>query len=279
MLWNWCPAILPKMDRGAQQAHRIIKSQTKLKRLSIQVCKDACIFHRLLDTKKNHNIYPKWHSARGKESIQNLWLLLLNSTPQVIYIFNFFPICFVLDTFHLLLYLHCFHFASYSSPGRLTKSGHVAGILSSGFLLCSPTGGHWKERRKRRLARDWLYPSKEWGSSPEFALCTQLFLSLGSSTHCFLLSCLQVVTLHYPLVPTPLPCKSWWVWSDTDIYTLLLLSHFSHVQLLVTPWTAAHLAPPSMWFSRQEYWSGLPFPSPHIRTTVSKIDNQRGCTI
>ena len=35
----------------------------------------------------------------------------------------------------------------------------------------------------------------------------------------------------------------------------------SHVWLLVTPWTAAHQAPPSMGFSRQEYWSGLPFPT------------------
>ena len=34
------------------------------------------------------------------------------------------------------------------------------------------------------------------------------------------------------------------------------------VQLFVTPWTIACQAPPSMGFSRQEYWSGLPFPSP-----------------
>ena len=34
---------------------------------------------------------------------------------------------------------------------------------------------------------------------------------------------------------------------------------FSRVQLLVTPWTAAHQAPPSMGFSRQEYWSGVPW--------------------
>jgi len=32
----------------------------------------------------------------------------------------------------------------------------------------------------------------------------------------------------------------------------------SHVRLLATPWTAAHQAPPSMGFSRQEYWTGLP---------------------
>ena len=33
-------------------------------------------------------------------------------------------------------------------------------------------------------------------------------------------------------------------------------------QSLVTPWTAAHQAPPAMGFSRQEYWSGVPLPSP-----------------
>ena len=36
----------------------------------------------------------------------------------------------------------------------------------------------------------------------------------------------------------------------------------SHVQLFATPWTAAYQAPLSMEFSRQEYWSGSPFPSP-----------------
>ena len=36
----------------------------------------------------------------------------------------------------------------------------------------------------------------------------------------------------------------------------------SHVWLLATPWTAAYQAPPSMGFSRQEYWSGVPLPSP-----------------
>ena len=37
---------------------------------------------------------------------------------------------------------------------------------------------------------------------------------------------------------------------------------FSRVQLFATPWTVAHQASQSMGFSRQEYWSGLPFPSP-----------------
>ena len=43
---------------------------------------------------------------------------------------------------------------------------------------------------------------------------------------------------------------------------LLLLSHFSRVWHCVTPLTAAHQGSPSMGFSRQEHWSGLPFPSP-----------------
>ena len=38
-----------------------------------------------------------------------------------------------------------------------------------------------------------------------------------------------------------------------------VLSRFSHVRLFVIPWTVAHQAPLSMGFSRQEYWSGLPY--------------------
>ena len=49
----------------------------------------------------------------------------------------------------------------------------------------------------------------------------------------------------------------------------------SRVRLLVTPWTAAYQAPPSMGFSRQEYWSGVPLPSPrewwdNIKGTIFK---------
>ena len=46
------------------------------------------------------------------------------------------------------------------------------------------------------------------------------------------------------------------------VMLLLLLSHFSLVQLCVTPEMAAHQAPLSLGLSRQEHWSGLPFPSP-----------------
>ena len=50
---------------------------------------------------------------------------------------------------------------------------------------------------------------------------------------------------------------------------MILLSRFSRVRLCATPETAAHQAPPSLGFSRQEYWSGLPFPSP-----VHKSENE-----
>ena len=40
---------------------------------------------------------------------------------------------------------------------------------------------------------------------------------------------------------------------------------------LATPWTAAHQAPPSMGFSRQEYWSGVPLPSPLINTSMCEF--------
>ena len=43
---------------------------------------------------------------------------------------------------------------------------------------------------------------------------------------------------------------------------IVKLKSLSGVRLFVTPWTVAYQAPPSMGFSRQEYWSGLSFPSP-----------------
>ena len=60
---------------------------------------------------------------------------------------------------------------------------------------------------------------------------------------------------------------------EDEIYMLLLLlSRFSRVRLCVTPLTAAHQASPSLGFSRQEHWSGLPFPSPmHERKSETEV--------
>jgi len=46
------------------------------------------------------------------------------------------------------------------------------------------------------------------------------------------------------------------------MYIKGLVKSLSHVRLFVTPWTVDCQAPPSMGFSKQEYWNGLPFPSP-----------------
>ena len=51
--------------------------------------------------------------------------------------------------------------------------------------------------------------------------------------------------------------------SEEELQNLLMkVKSLSHFRLLATPWTAAHQAPPSMGFSRQGYWSGVPLPSP-----------------
>ena len=68
---------------------------------------------------------------------------------------------------------------------------------------------------------------------------------------------------------------------------LLLLSRFSHVRLCATPETAAHQASPSLGFSRQEHWSGLPFLSPMhecekwkwSRSVVSDSSNLLDCSL
>ena len=76
--------------------------------------------------------------------------------------------------------------------------------------------------------------------------------------------------LQYSFVGNPMDSGTWQAAAHTftkvghDLTTKqqLLPSHFSHVRLCATPWTAAYQASPSMGFSRQEHWSGLPFPSP-----------------
>ena len=64
--------------------------------------------------------------------------------------------------------------------------------------------------------------------------------------------------MHHYQVRFIFQIKSWY----GIMCLLLLLSRFSRVRLCATPKTAAHQAPPSLRFSRQEHWSGLLFPSP-----------------
>ena len=62
---------------------------------------------------------------------------------------------------------------------------------------------------------------------------------------------LQVRTLEWVAISS----SNAWKWK-------VKVKLLSRVRLFATPWTAAHQAPPSMWFSRQKYWSGVPSPSP-----------------
>ena len=57
-----------------------------------------------------------------------------------------------------------------------------------------------------------------------------------------------------------------------SVSLLLLLSRFSRVGLCATPETAGHQAPPSLGFSRQEHWSGLPLPSPCLSLATYNLE-------
>ena len=91
--------------------------------------------------------------------------------------------------------------------------------------------------------------------------------------HCYLISMAVVEVLCAVLIlcletveawrswPDPCP-ERLWCCADSARGIFLHSWLLSHVWLFVTPWTVALKAPLSMEFSRQEYWSGLPFPSP-----------------
>ena len=68
------------------------------------------------------------------------------------------------------------------------------------------------------------------------------------------------------IIPLNLPCaatlKAFGLVWTLDFCVCCVQSCFSCIHLFVTPWAVAHQAPLSMGFPRQEYWSGLPFPSP-----------------
>ena len=78
-----------------------------------------------------------------------------------------------------------------------------------------------------------------------------------------------------PTVPGILQARTleWIAISSSNAWKLKVkVKSPSHVRLLATPWTAAYQAPPSMGFSRQEYWSGLPLPSPSLLPRCSEIE-------
>ena len=101
----------------------------------------------------------------------------------------------------------------------------------------------WMEEPGRLQSMGSLRVGHNWATS----------LSLFNFVHC-----------RRKLHPTPvlLPGESQGQGSLVSAVLLWLLIRFSRVRLCATPEMAAHQAPPSLGFSRQEHWSGLPFPSP-----------------
>ena len=59
----------------------------------------------------------------------------------------------------------------------------------------------------------------------------------------------------------------------------LKVKSLSRVRLFTTPWTAAYQAPPSMGFSRQEYWSGVPLPSPMVYLQITILSYPRSSKV
>ena len=120
---------------------------------------------------------------------------------------------------------------------------------------------------------------------PTRLLCPQDSPGKNTGVDChFLLQCMKVkseseVAQSCPTLSNPMDCRlpgssihgifqarvlEWGAIAFSTSYRVLFNSvqSLSRVRLLVTPWTADYQAPPSMGFSRQEYWSGLPLPSP-----------------
>ena len=123
----------------------------------------------------------------------------------------------------------------------------------------------WKGTLKSCTKRKTFTGSREWELCKKSGLVIAKLLSFRgwqvSVWQTYLTSADRVITnwLKIPLLEES-DCNSVRSWSDDmKVKEVKLLSR---VRLFATPWTAAHQAPPSLGFSRQEYWSGLPFPSP-----------------
>ena len=142
-----------------------------------------------------------------------------------------------------------------------------------------------QRRQPTRLPRPWDSPGKNTGVGCHFLL------------QCMIVESESEVTQSSRTLSDPLDCSlpgssvhgifqarvlEWGAIAFSNIHTtiykidnclgptVILLSRFSRVRLLATPWTAACQNPLSMGFSRQEYWSGVPLPSPFSQLVTGK---------
>ena len=115
---------------------------------------------------------------------------------------------------------------------------------------CRVEGQLWARGSSRRpvLWRDAAAAAKSLQLCP--TLCDPID---GSPQGSSVSGILQARILEWVAISFP----SAWKWNAK-------VKSLSRARLLATPWTAAYQAPPSMGFSRQEYWSGVPLPSPYV---------------
>ena len=108
---------------------------------------------------------------------------------------------------------------------------------------------------------------------PACASPSPAFLMMYSATAKSLQSCLTLCDpidgslAHHAPIPGILQARTleWVAISFSDAWKWKVkVKSLSRVRLLATPWIVAYQAPPSMGFSRQEYWSGMPLPSPNM---------------
>ena len=151
----------------------------------------------------------------------------------------------------------------YSSPGS-----SVRGVIPTEILewvgISSSRGSFWPRARTRisRAAGRFFTTESPWKPKNHAAAAA----AAAKSLHSCLTLCdpidsrplgssvpgiLQAKTLEWVAISF----SNAWKWN-------VKVKSLSSVRLFATPWTAAHQAPPSMGFSRQEYWSGVPLHSP-----------------
>ena len=97
-----------------------------------------------------------------------------------------------------------------------------------------------------------------------------ILLLLSHFSHVWLCATPETAAHQAPPIPGILQARTmeWVAISFSNAWKWKVkVKSLSRVQLLATPWTAAYQAPPSTGFSRQEYWSRLPLPSPKWETT------------
>ena len=128
-------------------------------------------------------------------------------------------------------------------------------------------------RKPTRLPRPWDSPGKNTGVGCHFLLqCMKVKSEREVAQSCLALSNPMDCSLTGSSVPGILQARTleWVVLSFSNAWKWKVKGKpLSRVQLLATPWTIAYQAPPSMGFSKQEYWNGMSFPSPSVVLDLS----------